>query len=688
VVALEVCHRRLETLEPGMPAADRQARIAGAAGSFAPAILVSLLIAALSFLPVLAFTGETGRLLRPLALTKTLVILSAGLVSLTVAPALRAMLLRGRVTPEFANPITRGLVRVYQPFVHFALTRPLLTLLVAGLALASAVPISLRLGGEFLPRIDEGDLLYMPTTLPGAPADELASQLRLQDRALGNSEEIATVFGKIGRADTATDPAPLSMAETTIRLRPRADWPRVPRRRWYSSWAPLLLKGALNRVWPEESPATTAELIERLDRAVRLPGWASAWTAPARARLDMMATGIRTPVGIRIRAGDPDRLAELGATVRRIVADIPDTRSAVFESAGGEIWLEFIPDRPALSMHHVDLALVRATADLLLKGGQIGQLEKDGRLSRVRVVQDLNLRGPADALREITVRSSGDGPGQPVPLAFLGRPVFVSRPAMVRTEGADLVAYVYVDLAGGTDLLGYVARGQRALEAAMAAGELRLNPEERIEWAGQYRLLLSGARRLRLIVPLVALSMLALLYLQFRSLTEALIVLVSVPFALVGSCWTLYWLRYPLSAPVWVGLLSVIGLAMQTGVVMVVYIDEAFHRRVREGLLRSREDIVAAHAEGTVRRLRPKIMTVTTMAAGLLPLLWAEGAGSEILRRVAAPMIGGLLTSAFLTLEVLPVLYTIWRTRQLRRAQRLGVPIETIVGAVPGWARS
>ena len=688
VVALEACHRRLETLEPGMPATERQARIAGAAGSFAPAILVSLLIAALSFLPVLAFTGETGRLLRPLALTKTLVILSAALVSLTVAPALRAVLLRTRVAPEFANPITRGLVRVYQPFVHFALTRPLLTLLVAALALASAVPIALRLGGEFLPRIDEGDLLYMPTTLPGAPAEELASQLRLQDGALGKAEEIATVFGKIGRADTATDPAPLSMAETTIRLRPRADWPRIPRRRWYSGWAPPFLRRALNLLWPEDSPATTAELIERLDRAVRLPGWSNAWTAPARARLDMMATGIRTPVGVRIRAADAERLAELGAAVRRILAGVPDTRSAVFEPAGGETWLEFVADPRAVSAHHVDLALVRATADLLLKGGQVGQMEKDGRLLRVRVAQDLNLSGPSDALREITVRSSGDGPRQAVPLAFLGRPTFVSRPAMVRTEGADLVAYVHVDLAGGTDLLAYVERGQRALEAATGAGGLRLNPDERIEWAGQYRLLLSGARRLRLIVPLVALSMLGLLYLQFRSLTEALIVLVSVPFALVGSCWTLYWLRYPLSAPVWVGLLSVIGLAMQTGVVMVVYIDEAFHRRVREGLLHSREDIVAAHAEGTVRRLRPKVMTVTTMAAGLLPLLWAEGAGAEILRRVAAPMIGGLLTSAFLTLEVLPVLYTIWRTRQLRRAQRLGVPIETIVGAAPGWART
>jgi Cu(I)/Ag(I) efflux system membrane protein CusA/SilA len=276
---------------------------------------------------------------------------------------------------------------------------------------------------------------------------------------------------------------------------------------------------------------------------------------------------------------------------------------------------------------------------------------------------------------------------QPVPLALLGKPTYVRRPAALRMEKGELCAYVYVDLADGVDLQAYVQRARREVDGAVAAGTISLAAGERIEWTGQYELLVSGRRRLFWIVPLVALSMLGLLFLQFRSLTEALLVLVSVPFALVGSFWTLYLLGYPMSAPVWVGLLSVVGLAMQTGVVMVVYIDEAFHRRVREGKIRSRDDIVEAHAEGTVRRLRPKIMTITTMMAALLPLLWAEGAGAEIMRRVAAPMIGGLATSAFLTLEVLPVLYTIWRTSQLRKAQRTGVPIAVVVGPAPTWAR-
>jgi Cu(I)/Ag(I) efflux system membrane protein CusA/SilA len=689
VVALEACHRRLEHLGEGASAGERRAAIIGAAGSFAPAILTALLITALSFLPVFAFTGETARLLEPLAITKTLVIVAAALVALTLAPALRDRLLRGRVLPEFDNPITRGLVRIYRPFVHFALRRPALTLVTAALAVMSCLPIVTRLGGEFLPRIDEGDLLFMPTTLPGIPAGEAAVQLRRQDRAISRFEEVATVFGKVGRATTATDPAPYSMAETTIRLRPRSEWPKQPRERWYSSWAPPEVKRVLGLVWPEETPATMAELVEKLDRATRLPGWTNAWTAPARARLDMTATGVRTPVGIRVVAPDLKRLDALGTALQQMAMRVPGTRSAIFESLGGEPWPRFDADPAALKRHGVSPELVESTTHLLLTGSQVGDLNAGGQLYRVRVApnrdeMDMSHAGVADRLRDVTVRS---GSGQPVPLALLGRASFVTTPAMIRTERGEQVAYVYVDLNEGTDVQNYVRGARRELDQALAQSDLRLEPGERIEWTGQYELLAQGQQRLKWIVPLVALSMLALLLLLFKSLTEALIVLASVPFALVGSFWTLYLLDYPLSAPVWVGLLSTAGLAMQTGVVMVVYIDDAFHRRVREGKLRSREDIVAAHAEGTVQRLRPKIMTISIMAVGLLPLLWADGAGAEIMRRVAAPMLGGLLTSAFLTLEVLPVLYTIWRYRQLRHSQRTGIPLETIVGAVPGWAR-
>jgi Cu(I)/Ag(I) efflux system membrane protein CusA/SilA len=679
LVALEACHRRLETDPGGSSGASgwRRHRLVEASAAFAPAILTSLLIAALAFVPVFAFAGETGRLLRPLALTKTLVILLAAIVTLTVAPALRDRLLRGRIVPELGNPLTRLLVRAYRPFVHFALSRPTLTLVTAGVAALSCLPIVSRLGSEFLPRLNEGDLLYMPTTAPGLNHEDAPFELATQDRFIAKHPGVDAVYGKIGRAETATDPAPLSMAETTIRLKPRSEWPQVERRRWYSGWAPRPLKRVLGLLWPERQPMTTAELIDSLDKATRVPGWTNAWTAPVRARIDMMATGVRTPVGVRIVAPTPSRLDAVGSAVQAAAARVPGTRSAVYEGLGGETRARFELDPQALRRHDVDPATARAVADLLLAGGDIGELAVPAGTTasarpmhvRVSLTAPWLVKQQQDLVRDATVRAGRNGDGQPVPLALLGRTVWKTMPATLRSEGGELSGYVYVDLADGTDIEGYVTRARRDVEAAVGPV---LQAGERLEWTGQYRLLRAGERRLKLIVPLVALLMLGLLFFQFRSLTEALLVLVSVPIALVGSFWTLYLLDYRLSAPVWVGLLSVVGLAMQTGVVMVVYIDDAFFRRVRAGTLRTREDIIAAHAEGTVQRLRPKVMTIVTMAAALLPLLWAQGAGSEIMKRVAAPMVGGLVTSAFLTLEVIPVLYTIWRTRQLTAGRGFG----------------
>jgi len=686
VVALEACHRRLEHAPPADRERRREALVA-AAGLLGPVILTALLITALSFLPVLAFGGETGRLLRPLALTKTVVIVAAALVSLTVAPALRAVFLNGRVPGELENPLNRWAIRIYRPFVGLALRRPVLTLAIAGLALLSAIPVAGRLGGEFLPRIDEGDLLFMPTTLPGVPPHELAAQLALADRALAAAPEVETVFGKAGRASTATDPAPLSMVETLLRLRPQEEWPSRPEARWYSAWAPGPLRRVLGLVWPERRRATRAELVAELDARASLPGWSPAWTAPARGRLDMVATGLRTAVGLRITSPDRSRRERLGSELRSLLLSQPGTRSAVFEAPGEEPWLRFRADPAALSRLEVNPVVAAELAELLVAGGDLGTVRRGGRPARLHLAEDLHVRGRADQLRAVAVRSTGT-PGQPVPLGLLGDPVVEPVPASLRSEGGEEVAYLSVDLEEGTDLVRYVERGTRSLADASRAGRLRLEQGERVDWAGEYPILAGATRRLGLVVPAVLLAMLGLLYWQFRSLTEALIVLSSVPFALVGSVWMLHWLGYPLSAPVWVGLLAVAGLAMQTAVVMVVYIDAAFYRRLAEGRLHGREDVIEAHAEGTVQRLRPKLMTVTTMAAGLLPLLWAEGPGAEVMRRIAAPMIGGLLTSAFLTLEVLPVLYTLWRVRQLERARRLGAEPRALLGRSPGWART
>jgi len=675
LVALEACHRRLEG---GAAGGDRRRRLVEAAGALVPAILTSLLIAALAFVPVFAFGGETGRLLRPLALSKTLVVLAGALVTLTLAPALRDRLIRGRVIPELRNPLTALLVRAYRPLVHFVLARPAVTLVTAALAVISCLPIVSHLGSEFLPRIDEGELLYMPTASAGLSGVDASAELAEQDRDIAALPGVQRVFGKIGRSDSATDPAPFSMAETTIRLNPRGQWPRTTHTRWYSSWAPEPVKRVLRRVWPERQPMTTDELVEHLDAKTVRPGWTNAWTAPVRARMDMMSTGVRTPVGVRVVAADPARLDTLGAAVEAAVRKVPGTRSATYEGLGGERRLAFALDAQALARWDVDPARAQAVADFVATGGAIGEIPaaepNAKRPLPVRVQLDAPWlhKPPHDVLRDATVRagqSGTGGQGQPVPLAFLGRPKWVVAPAMLRSEHGELCGYVHVDLVEGTDLAGYLSVARGAVDGALHGGAAGIGPGERLDWIGQYELLTAGQRRLAVIVPIVALLMLGLLWLQFRSLTEALIVLVSVPFALVGSFWTLYLLGYRLSAPVWVGLLSVVGLAMQTGVVMVVYIDEAYKRRLHEGKIRSRADIIEAHAEGTVMRLRPKLMTIVTMTAALLPLLWARGAGAEIMRRVAAPMIGGLITSAFLTLEVIPVLYTIWRTRQLAAAQ-------------------
>jgi Cu(I)/Ag(I) efflux system membrane protein CusA/SilA len=695
LVALEACHRRLEQ---AAPARSRwRGDLVEAARSFAPAIVTSMLMTGVAFLPVLGFTGEAGRLLRPLALTKTLVVASAALVAVTAAPALRDRLLVAPVRPELGNPLMRALLGAYRPFVRFALRHPKLTLATGMLALFSCVPIASRLGGEFLPRMDEGDLLYMPTTLPGISAEQAREQLARQDHALAAFDEVESVLGKVGRAETATDPAPLSMAETTIRLRDRSSWPLVFRPTWYTTWAPAPLQHVLRWLWPDRTPETREELIARLDRAVQLPGWTPAWTAPARARMDMLSTGVRTPVAIRVVSPDPARLDSLGRVLRNIALRAPGARSAVYEGGEGESWPSFALDTDRLARFGVDRQVAAAAVDFATSGGEVGQIEHDGNVVPVRVDLEASAgaRHPlAEALRALTVRARRDAAsgapatmdGPPVALGLLGHPATAIEPAALRTEGGELVAYVHVDLEDGADVEGYVERARREISAAAAAGEIVLGPGERVEWAGQHALVRAGEARLMLIAPAAMAIMVLLLFLQFRSWTEAFIVALSIPFALVGSIWTLYLLGYPLSAPVWVGLLSVVGLAMQTGVVMVVYIDDAFHRRVSQGRLQSREDIVAAHEEGTVGRLRPKLMTVATMAASLLPLLWSEGAGAEIMRRVAAPMIGGVVTSAFLTLEILPVLYTMWRHAQLRRAQRTGAPLMTIVGEAPGWA--
>jgi len=727
IVMIEASHRRLAAAPPG---ADRERLLADAAREVTPAIFFSLLVIAVAFLPVFTLTGQAGRLFRPLAFTKTFVMLSAALLSITLAPALRHLLLRGRILSEARHPISRAIVRIYKPFVFVALRRPRSTVAIGLLAVLSAVPLALELGHEFMPALDEGDVLYMPTTLPNLSIEEARRQLQIQDRVLRSFPEVASVFGKAGRAETATDPAPLTMVETTVRLKPRESWRMVPRARWYSSWAPPVLARALRLIWPDGGRISPSELTALMNEAMQIPGWTNAFTMPIKARVDMLSTGIRTPVGIKIMGTDLAQIEKTGVALEGLLKSVPGTRSAFYERNQGGLYIDIVPIRDALARYGLTVGDVERTIEAAIGGAPIGvTIEGRNRFSiNVRYPQDL--RNDLDRLRGILVPVGAAGPatlsaamhqdseskmfgqsateghhprdGSParapgknpalrwqrageatadglggqnvtgdrghafVPLGQVADIRIVGGPPMVRDEGGLLVGYVFVDVdpAHG-DLGGYVSEAKRVVSAAARDHALQIPQGHFLKWAGQYEELEKMTDRMRIVIPATLLIVVLLLFLHFRNFTEVLIVLLSVPFALAGSMWLLWLLDYRLSTPVWVGLIALVGLAAQTGIVMILYIDNAYLRRKREGRIRDLDDIMRAHMEGTVQRVRPKLMTVATMLAGLVPLLWATGSGAEVMKRMAAPMVGGLVTSALLTLEIIPVVYTYWRQEQL-----------------------
>jgi Cu(I)/Ag(I) efflux system membrane protein CusA/SilA len=604
-----------------------------------------------------------------------------------------------------------------------------------------------------MPPLNEGDMLYMPTTFPNISIEEAKRYLQVQDRIIRGFPEVERVFGKSGRSETPTDPAPLSMVETVVKLKPRDRWRMIPQARWYSRSAPEWLKPALRPWWPDQRRITWDELTAELNRAMQIPGWTNAWTMPIKTRVDMLSTGIRTPIGIKVFGASLDTIERIGMDLERAVSRVPNTRSVYSDRSTGGFYLDIIPRREALARYGLTLGEVQDVIEAAV-GGQPIEMAIEGRdrfsisvrypedlrqdIERLRhVLVPIRMVGPGSgaarsgatgggmsALPEPSPRrlvaaggsdlgasliaqamggdprkTSGsmggaNGGGMPeggagnvlppageagtgieqwepasgahVPLGQVADIRIATGPPMIRDEAGMLVGYVYVDMdAARRDIGGYVDDAKRVV-----GKEVRLPPGYFITWTGQYELLRQMQARMRILVPLTLVIVLLLLYMNFGNLTESLIVLASVPFALVGSVWLLAMLHYNLSTAVWVGIIALVGLAAQTGVVMVVYCDSAFHRRQRLGLIRDLDDIVEATLEGSVQRVRPKLMTVATMMIGLVPLLWSQGAGADVMKRVAAPMVGGLFTSAFLTLEIIPVVYTYWRYAQLMRGQK------------------
>ncbi len=636
IVMIENAHKHLERAAPG---ASRVQIMIDAAKEVGPALFFSLLIITVSFLPVFALEAQEGRLFKPLAYTKTLAMAGAALLSITLVPALMVLFIRGRIIPEQRNPLNRLLIWLYRPLIAGVMRWKKLTILVALAVLAASYVPASRLGSEFMPTLNEGTLLYMPTTLPGLSVTKAAEIMQTQNRIIKTFPEVASVLGKAGRAATATDPAPLEMFETVINLKPEEEW----------------------------RPGLTIDgLIAELDQALQMPGVSNAWTLPIKARIDMLSTGIRTPIGVKVFGSDLAELERLAKAIEAVIKTVPGTTSAYAERITGGYYLNIDPDRAALARYGLgigDLQEVIATA----LGGEMVTTTVEGRERfGVNVRYPRDFRADPQTIAEVLIPIPG---GAMIPLGQVAGISFGKGAPSIRTENALLAAYIYVDLRG-RDIGGYVADAQRAVRE-----QVQFKPGYYIAWSGQFEYMERAKARLLIVVPFTLLIIFVLLYLNFRRLTETLIVMLSLPFALVGGVWLMAWLDYNLSVAVAVGFIALAGVAAETGVIMLIYLDHALtalrQQRAAAGQPLTVSDIYAAVMEGAVERVRPKMMTVVAIMAGLLPILWSTGAGSEVMRRIAAPMVGGMISSTVLTLIVIPALYALVKEAGLRRAEKL-----------------
>jgi copper/silver efflux system protein len=630
IVMIENAHKRLERAGPG---ASRVETIVAAAKEVGPALFFSLLVITVSFLPVFALEAQEGRLFKPLAFTKTFAMAAAALLSVTLVPALMVLFVRGRIAPERRNPLNRLLIWLYRPMIRGVLRAKLLTVALALLAIGATLYPLQRIGSEFMPNLNEGSLLFMPVTLPGISTTKAAELLQTQNKIIKSFPEVASVYGKAGRAATATDPAPLEMVETVINLKPEDEW----------------------------RPGMTVEkLIAEMDAALKLPGVSNAWTQPIKARLDMLATGIRTPIGVKVYGPDLRGIEALARQIEAAIRSVPGASSAFAERVTGAYYLDIEPDRMALARYGLGVGDLQEAIALAL-GGETATRTVEGR-ERYGVIlrYPRDLRAEPDAIaREVLVHGPN---GMAIPLGQVAAVALAQGPAAIRTENAQLAAYIFVDMRE-RDVGSFVADAQAAV-----ARQVALPPGFRIEWSGQFEYLARAKATLAVVVPFTLALIFVLLYLNFRQLAETLIVMASLPFALVGGLWLIWLLGFNLSVAVAVGFIALAGVAAETGVVMLVYLEQAFREQAArceaEGRAMTRAELHAAVMEGAVERVRPKMMTVAAIMAGLAPIMWSQGTGSEVMRRIAAPMIGGMASSTVLTLLVIPAIYALVKARQ------------------------
>jgi Cu(I)/Ag(I) efflux system membrane protein CusA/SilA len=630
IVMIENAHKHLERLPEGHSNNDRLDAMLTACKEVGPALFFSLLIITVSFLPVFSLEGQEGRLFSPLAYTKTFSMAGAAMLSVTLVPVLMMLFIRGKIMPEAKNPVNRFLIWVYRPIIAGVMHWKKMTIFLA------LVVLALSIGSEFMPTLNEGTLLYMPASLPGMSITKAAELLQTQDKIIKSFPEVASVYGKAGRANTATDPAPTEMFETVINLKPESEW---------------------------RSGMTTDKLIAELDKALQFPGVANAWTMPIKARTDMLSTGIRTPIGIKIFGKNLDEMEKLAKQIEAVVKTVPGTTSAFAERITGGFYLNIEPDREQLARYGLNVGDLLDVVGTALGGEMVTTTVEGRERYGVTVRYPRELRSdPQQIAREVLIPTAD---GAMIPLGQLAKVVIAKGAPGIRTENALLSAYIYVDIRN-RDIGGYVADAKKAVEA-----QVKFPSGYYVTWSGQFEYMERAIEKMKVVIPVTLLTIFLLLYLNFRRITETLIVMLSVPFALVGGVWLMWLLNYNLSVAVAVGFIALAGVAAETGVIMLIYLDHAWEAVKTKCRAGGREpgvgDLYEAVMEGAVERVRPKMMTVVAIMAGLLPILWGTGTGSEVMSRIAAPMVGGMISSTVLTLAVIPAIYALVKQWRLNR---------------------
>ncbi|MFB3826316.1 MAG: efflux RND transporter permease subunit [Bryobacteraceae bacterium] len=669
IVVVEQTHKKLEEWERTGRREDYHSVIVNAVKEVGGPSFFALLVIAVSFLPVLTLEAQEGRLFKPLAYTKNLSMIIAAVLAITLDPAMRLLfthmktfefrprwlaraanaVLAGKIHSEEHHPISKVLIRMYEPVCAWSLRWKWLIIVSAVAVVAVTVPVYERLGSEFMPPLDEGSLLYMPSTLPGISVTEAQRLLQVQDRIIKQFPEVDTVLGKAGRADTSTDPAPFSMMETVIVLKPREQWRKTPT--WYSDWAPEWAKTVLRRFTPDH--ISTEQLVDEMNEALKIPGTTNSWTMPIKGRVDMLTTGVRTPVGIKIYGADIKKIEQIGSRIEGILPKVRGTRSVFSERTSGGYFLDFDWKRDELARYGLTIDMAQDVVMSAVGGDNVTTTVEGRERYPVNVRYLRDYRSDLGRLKRVLVPAM-DGKMQ-IPISQLADVRLASGPSMLRDENGMLNGYVYVDVAG-RDIGGYVTEAKEVVRR-----NVPLPPGYSLVWSGQYEAMQRVRERLALVLPLTLFLILMLLYLNTRSMAKTVIIVLAVPFSAVGAIWFLYLLGYNMSIGVWVGLIALLGVDAETGVFMLLYLDLAYDQAKREGRLRGLRDLQEVILHGAVKRIRPKFMTVATMFVGLVPIMWSTGAGADVMKRIAAPMIGGIFTSFVLELVVYPAIYEVWK---------------------------